>query len=109
MLSGVLFTSNACHTFHFHVSNAPFDPKPIVDRKTFWVFAWFPTFEVDVRAICPEGVAAIEEQTTFTDGLFGVLTLSIYSPRTSYYYCRLPAPPAAPPPAAPEPPTGSTP
>ena len=105
----MLVSSSACHTFHFHVSDAPFDPKPIVDRKTFWVFAWFPTLEVDVRAICPAGVAAIEEQTTFTDGLFSVLTLSIYSPRTSSYYCRLPAPPAAPPPAAPEPPTGGTP
>jgi hypothetical protein len=96
--------SSACHTFHFQVSREPYDPKPIIDRKTFWVFAWFPTFEVDVRAICPAGVAAIEEQTTFTDGLLTILTLNIYSPRTSYYYCKLPPPPPpAPAPAPPEP------
>jgi hypothetical protein len=109
-LLAVLLASSACHTFRFQVSNAPFDPKPIVDRKTFWVFAWFPKLEIDMRAICPEGVAAIEEQTTFTDGVFTAFTLNIYSPRTSRYYCKLPPPPpAAPPPAAPEPPAPPTP
>ena len=89
LLAGILALT-ACHTFHFHVSDAPFDPKPVVDRKAFWVFAMFPLRAVDVRAFCPEGVSAIEEKTTFSDGLFSSLTLGIYSPRTSYYYCRLP-------------------
>ncbi len=87
--------SAGCHTFRFHVSDAPSDPIPVVDRKTFWVFALFPTMEVDVRTICPAGVAEIDEETTFTDGLFTVLTLNVYSPRTSYYYCRRPAQPVA--------------
>ena len=59
--------------------------RPWSTAKTFWVFAWFPTFDVDVRAICPAGVAAIKEQTTFVDGLLTIITLNIYSPRSSYY------------------------
>jgi hypothetical protein len=89
LIAGIL-ASAGCHTFHFHVSDAPYDPTPVVDRKTFWFFAMFPLRDVDVRAFCPEGVSAIEEKTTFSDGLFSSLTLGIYSPRTSYYYCRLP-------------------
>ena len=89
LIAGIL-ASTGCHTFRFHVSDAPYDPTPVVDRKTFWLFAMFPLRDVDVRAFCPEGVSAIEEKTTFSDGLFSSLTLGIYSPRTSYYFCRLP-------------------
>jgi Bor protein len=99
LLALLVLVSTGCHTFRFHVSAAPSAPTPVVEHKSFWVFAWFPTQEVDVRAICPDGVATIEEETTFLDGFISTLTLSIYSPRTSYYYCRLSAPPAAAPPA----------
>jgi hypothetical protein len=85
-----ILASAGCHTLHFHVSDAPFDPEPVVDRKAFWLFATFPLQDVDVREFCPEGVSAIAERTTFSDGLFSSLTLGLYSPRTSYYYCRLP-------------------
>jgi hypothetical protein len=90
LIAGIL-ASAGCHTFHFDVSDAPYDPTPVVDRKTFWIFAMFPLRLVDVRAFCPEGVSAIEEKTTFSDGLYTSLTLGIYAPRTSYYYCRLPS------------------
>ena len=89
LVAGIL-ASAGCHTLHFHVSDAPYDPTPVVDRKSFWLWATFPLRDVDVRVFCPEGVSAIEEKTTFSDGLFSSLTLGIYSPRTSYYYCRLP-------------------
>jgi hypothetical protein len=105
LLAVSLLSLSACHTFRFEVSKEPHETTPVVDSKTFWVFAWFPTLEVDVRAICPAGVAVIEEETTFTDGLFTFLTLNVYSPRTSYYYCRIPQPPAAPPAPAPGGPT----
>jgi Bor protein len=95
-----------CHTIRLDISKAPSAQQPIVDRKTFWFFG-ASRQDVDVRAFCPDGVAAIEEETTFTDGLFGNLTLGIYTPRTSYYWCRLASPPAAAP--APTPPTGGTP
>ena len=106
-----------CNTFRFEVSKEPHEQTPVEDRKTFWVAALFPTLEVDVRAICPAGVGVIEESTTFTDGLFRALTIGVYSPRTSDYYCLIPQqPPAtasapATPPAPPAPPApgGTTP
>jgi Bor protein len=101
VLAVSLVSLSACHMFRFEVSKEPHEVLPVVDRKTFWVFAWFPTLEVDVRKICPAGVALIEEETTVTDGLLTLLTLDIYAPRTSYYYCRIPQPPAALPAPAP--------
>jgi hypothetical protein len=99
-LVALTLASAGCHTFSFHVSDALSDPTPVVDRKTFWLFGIFPAHDVDVRAICPAGVGAIDEETTFSDVLFTAFTLEIYTPRTSSYYCRLPQAPLTPPPAA---------
>jgi len=77
----------ACHTLTFEMAQDK-KPQPITDRKTFWFWGLTPTQQVDVQAICPTGVAEIQEETTFSDGLFSLLTLGIYSPRTSLYYCR---------------------
>ena len=95
-LAAGILAATGCHTFRFNVSSAPFDPTPIVDRKTYWLFGWFPEHDVDVRTICPDGVSVIEESTAFTDFLFTALTLEIYTPRTSSYNCRLPQGPTMP-------------
>ena len=60
----------------------------IEHRKSFWVFELFPKREVDVSHYCPTGVVAVEEETTFVDGLLGVITVGVWTPRTSWYYCR---------------------
>jgi hypothetical protein len=59
----------------------------VYDRKAFFVWGLAPTKEVDVATHCPYGVAAIREETTFVDGLLGLVTLGIYQPRSSWYYC----------------------
>ncbi len=86
----MLLASTACHSLFIRVSSAPFNPTPVVDRKTFWLFGCLPEQEVDVSAICPDGVGVIEEATSFSDALLTALTLEIYTPRTSSYYCRVP-------------------
>ena len=40
-----------------------------------------------MRQYCPAGAVAVREETTFVDGLFDLITLSIYSPRSTTYYC----------------------
>jgi hypothetical protein len=106
-----LLTASAlagCHTFHFQISDAPAASEPIVDHKSFYLAGLYPTRVIDGREVCPDGVAAIEEETSGLDTLESVFTLAIYTPRTSRYFCRLPAPaPAAE--AAPPPPPGVTP
>jgi hypothetical protein len=36
---------------------------------------------------CPHGVVSVREKTSVTDGLLDLLTLGIYSPRSSWYHC----------------------
>lgn len=76
-----------CHTMRFEVAPGPHE-KVVHHRKSFWVGALFPEVRVDVSQYCPAGVVAVEEETTFLDGFFGFITLSIWTPRTSRYYCR---------------------
>jgi Bor protein len=102
----------ACHQMYFEIAHLPstqVDP-PIVERKSYWVSGLFPTVEVDARAKCPNGVAALREETSGVDFLIGLFTLTIYTPRTSEYFCRsqpwqppLPPPPTTPAPVAPQP------
>ena len=77
---------SACHTMRFEVGDGP-EGKVVYDRKTFWLGGLITTQHVDVSQFCPNGAVAIREETTFTDGLLNFVTLSIYSPRSSYYHC----------------------
>jgi hypothetical protein len=77
---------SACHTMHFEVADGP-EGKVVYDRKTFWLAGLVNTQHVDVSQFCPNGAVAVSEETTFVDGLLGFVTLSIYTPRSSYYHC----------------------
>ena len=59
----------------------------VYDRKSFFLWSLVPSREVDVSHYCPAGVAAIREETRFTDGLLAFITLGIWQPRSSWYYC----------------------
>jgi hypothetical protein len=75
-----------CHTMRFEVSREP-HAEVVYERKSFFLWGLTPTREVDVSAHCPAGAAAIREETRFSDGFFGVITLGIWQPRSSWYYC----------------------
>ena len=83
---GVLLTLLGCHTMRFEVGDGQVG-ETVYDRKSFFLGGLAPTRNVDVAAYCPNGAVAIEEETTFVDGLFSFFTLSIYTPRSSTYYC----------------------
>ncbi len=70
----------------FEVADGP-PGKIVTDRKAFFLGGLAPTRHVDVAQFCPNGAVEISEETTFTDGLLGFFTLSIYTPRSSTYYC----------------------
>jgi Bor protein len=95
-------SSLACHTMVFNVAGLvgnSIEPG-IVERKSYWGFGLFPTVQVDMRQNCPNGTAAITEETRPSDWAFGLVTLGIWTPRTSVYYCRdQPWQPPAPAPA----------
>lgn len=82
----LMITVGGCHTMRFEVANEP-HARVVYDRKSFFFWGLTPTQEVDVSAHCPSGVAAIREETRFSDGFLDVITLGIWSPRSSWYYC----------------------
>lgn len=59
------------------------------ERKHFYLWGLTPSSRyVDVAEVCGDrDVRQIEAQTTFTDGLLGLITLGIYSPRTIKIWC----------------------
>jgi hypothetical protein len=82
-----------CHTMRFDVADAS-GAQVVYDRKSFFLWGLVPTQEVDVGQHCPHGVAAVREETRFSDGFFSLITLGIWDPRSSWYYC-LPEPRSA--------------
>jgi hypothetical protein len=52
-----------------------------------WLWGLVPAAPVDVRQSCLSGVATVETQQTFMNGLVGVVTLGIYSPQSLRVTC----------------------
>ena len=81
----LLFLSG-CHKIRFDVSPNP-SPIPITERKSYYLFGLTPTRHIDLATHCPKGTAAVVEETTVGDRILGLITLGIYTPRTTHYYC----------------------
>jgi hypothetical protein len=52
-----------------------------------WVYGIVPAKEISVAAECPSGIAKVETQQTFVNGLVGLVTLGIYTPQTATITC----------------------
>jgi len=77
---------SGCHTMQFEVANVDHD-RVVEARNSFFFWGLSPDLIIDVSQYCPAGVAAVREQTTFLDSLLGAVTLGIWRPRSSWYYC----------------------
>ena len=75
-----------CHSLRFDIAPESAS-QPVSTMKSFFLWGLVPTKKIDLAQYCPNGTAAVSEETTFLDGLCGVVTLGIWSPRTSRYYC----------------------
>jgi hypothetical protein len=84
---GAALALAGCHTMRFELSDEPVG-KTVTERKHYFVEGLIPTRVIDVTDHCANGAVAVMEETTFVDGLLGLVTLSIYTPRSSTYYCR---------------------
>ena len=75
-----------CYTMRFEIQEDV--PTEVVrDRKAFFLWGLAPTKRVDVSEHCPNGAAAVVENTTFGDGMLTLITLGIYAPRSTWYHC----------------------
>lgn len=82
-----LTTTTAC--FHAVVETGRAPSATVVQKpwvNTF-VFGLVAAPEIDVTAQCPRGVAKVETQQTFVNGLVGLLTLGIYTPQSATITC----------------------
>jgi len=52
-----------------------------------WIFGLVPATPIDVRATCRSGVAVVDTQMTFMNGLVSGLTLGIFTPRSVLVTC----------------------
>lgn len=52
-----------------------------------WIFGLVPATPIDVRSQCPNGVAIVDTQMSFVNGLVGAITLGIYTPLSVTVTC----------------------
>ena len=76
-----LLTFAAC--FHQVVQTGRPASQTVVDKPwvATWLFGLVPAKELDMRAACPSGVAVIETEQSFVNGLVGLVTLGIFTPQ----------------------------
>ncbi len=89
--------AGGCHTMYFETGDIPVEgliqagaPPAQVreERKSYFFWGLTPHRTIDIREKCPQGALAVMEETTFLDGLGDLVTLGIWAPRSSTYYCR---------------------
>ena len=56
-------------------------------KQNFFILGRIGEPEIDLAKECPAGVASFGDTFTWSDVLFGVLTLGIYTPRTVVLKC----------------------
>lgn len=87
VLALALLSTTACYRAVVETGRAA---GPTVVQKNWvntFVFGLVPAKPIDVTAQCPAGVARVETQQTFLNGLVGALTLGIYAPQSATITC----------------------
>ena len=85
----LLVLGTGCMKNHYiHGGNAETEPSYNGEFQHHVVFGLVPLSDpIDLTATCPSGVAKIETGTSFINGLVGVLSQNIYTPRYALVYC----------------------
>ena len=98
LLLGLGIGNSGC--FHTRVVNRDTPPGQTHETKGrifLWGLASSSSAHVKTGKKCPNGIARVESERTFGDGLFGLVTLGIYTPVTIRYTCvKAAAPESAP-------------
>lgn len=73
-------TLAACH--HQTIETGLSPGSTVIDMPwvATWVFGIVPAQEIDVRNQCPGGVAVVETERSFLNGLVGGITFGIFTP-----------------------------
>lgn len=87
LLVSLTIVATAC--YHQVVRTGAPPSGTVIERPwtATFVFGLVPATAINTAAECPAGVAVVETQQTFLNGLVGVLTLGIYTPQTVRITC----------------------
>jgi len=75
-----------CHVVKYDTGR-PASPRVVTIPVNFFVWGLIGDAVIDLDAACPEGAARWQNQATFGDAFFDVITVGIWSPRTVTIEC----------------------
>jgi hypothetical protein len=83
----IVLTTAAC--FHQSVHSGLQPSSTVVEHQSVatWLWGIVAADPIDVRQQCPTGVATVETEQSFMNGLVGVVTLGIYTPQRLRVTC----------------------
>jgi Bor protein len=83
----VVLATSAC--FHQTIQSGLTPATTVIERPfvATWLWGLVPAEPIDTRQSCGSGVATVETQQSFMNGLVGALTLGIYSPQRVRITC----------------------
>ena len=87
MLALTTLLITGCYHQVVHTGATPAPGNAVIQKTAALFFFGLKGAEVNTVADCPTGVAVIETQQTFLNGLVGVFTLGIYTPRSVTITC----------------------
>jgi hypothetical protein len=81
------FSTTACFHQTFHSGLTP--STTVVERPfvSTWLWGLVAAAPIDVQQSCPSGVATVETEQSFVNGLVGAVTLGIYTPQRLRVTC----------------------
>jgi hypothetical protein len=80
-LLSLVAAATGCFNQYVHTGLQPGSTtidKPMVAT---WLWGLVPAKELDVRSQCPTGVAVVQTEQSFKNGLLALITLGIYTPQ----------------------------
>lgn len=81
VLCMVLLVTSGCYRQVVQTGRTP--AATVIDRPwtSTWLWGLVPATPIDVTSQCRSGIATVVTEQSFMNGLVGLLTLGIYSPR----------------------------
>lgn len=81
-----LASLTACYTVRYETRAPPLGATREYSVN-FFFWGLVGTHDIDLDAVCPQGVSRWYNEATFLDGFLGIVTLGIYVPRTVVIHC----------------------
>jgi len=84
-------TLTGCAAQTFTVNGATLNKPTVQQSQTFFISGLGQEQIIDAAAVCggSHNIIKVEAQHTFVNGLLGLITLGIYTPRDAKVFCKI--------------------